>query len=112
MDLNDSNLCSFLIRVFVESDEARFTGLDELDQPWDAPLSASSFPALSLLVAIKMNGPAIKLSPHAFISSARTRPRHARPWRADRCRSSRPSRRETRHRRASPSPPGRNRGSL
>src|SRR2546425_5253828 len=33
MDLNDAYLCSFVVRVLVEGNHARFIGFDEVDQP-------------------------------------------------------------------------------
>ncbi len=57
MNLNDPDLTSILIRVLIERDQARFIRVNEIGNPGTRCLSSSSLPVLSLLVAIKMNGP-------------------------------------------------------
>jgi hypothetical protein len=57
VDLDDRDLGAALVDVLVERDQPWLVRLDEIDEAGTLALSSSSFPGLSRLVAMKMNGP-------------------------------------------------------
>jgi hypothetical protein len=61
VDLDDRHLAVVLAGVLVERDQPRLIRLDEARQPGTRCCSASNLPSLSRLVAMKMNGPDMRL---------------------------------------------------
>jgi hypothetical protein len=63
MDLHDSHLRSIVVRVFVERDQTRFIGLDEVNQPRDAPPLSLELSGLEFVSRDEDERPAIELPP-------------------------------------------------
>ena len=59
VDLHHRHVVARVVDVFVERDQPWLAGLDELDEPGTRSRSRWSCPALSRLVAMKMNGEGI-----------------------------------------------------
>src|SRR5712692_4924811 len=72
MDLNDCHLSSFVIRVLVKSDKTWFICFDEADQPRHPPSLGLELSRRSRFVAMKMNGPAIRLPPPSDVIASST----------------------------------------
>jgi len=59
MNLNHRDFRPRLVRIFVERNEARFPGLDEVDQTRNASYLGLEPTWVQSILAMSMNGPAI-----------------------------------------------------